>query len=191
MDKNKGIFLVTLTVLPFVISNFLSYRIPMQPRYLIFIVIVYFIAIALSYKLLLTQFNSRGIVYGFIAFMVIINAPMLIDYYSGYTKEDWRGFSGQIRQLTSPGDHIVVVPGYIHQPLDYYYSNSTDKTIELYADNEKTLEAISTGSGNSTIYYIVTGDITSADPTGGAVAWLEKNTKQLDGKPGILLLKSG
>ena len=191
MDKNKGIFLVTLTVLTFVISNFLSYRIPMQPRYLIFIAIVYFIAIALSYKLLFSRLTHRGIVYGFIVFMVIINAPMLIDYYSGYTKEDWRGFSGEIQQLTSPGDRIVVVPGYIHQPLDYYYSNSTDRTIELYADNEKTLEAIYSGSGNSTIYYIVTGDITSADPTGGAVAWLEKNTKQLDGKPGILLLKSG
>jgi mannosyltransferase len=191
MDKNKGIFLVTLTVLTFVISNFLSYRIPMQPRYLIFMASVYFIAIALSYKLLFTWLNHRGIVYGFIALMVIINTPLLVDYYSGYTKEDWRGFSGEIQQLTNPGDRIVVVPGYIHQPLDYYYSNSTDKTIELYADNEKTLEAIYSESGNSTIYYIVTGDITSADPTGGAVTWLEKNTKQLEGKSGILLLKSG
>jgi hypothetical protein len=191
LDKNKGIFLVTLAVLTFVISNFLSYRIPMQPRYLIFMAIVYFIAIALSYKLLFARLKYRGIVYGFIAFMMVINAPMLVDYYSGYTKEDWRGFSGEIQQLTNPGDRIVVVPGYIHQPLDYYYSNSTDKTIELYADNEKTLEAIYSGSGNSTIYYIVTGDITSADPTGGAVTWLEKNTKQLEGKSGILLLKSG
>ena len=83
MDKNKGIFLVTLTVLTFVISNFLSYRIPMQPRYLIFMAIVYFIAIGLSYKLLFTWLNHRGIVYGFIAFMVIINTPMLVDYYSG------------------------------------------------------------------------------------------------------------
>ena len=60
LDKNKGIFLVTLTVLTFVISNFLSYRIPMQPRYLIFLAIVYFIAIALSYRLLFTLIEFPG-----------------------------------------------------------------------------------------------------------------------------------
>ena len=92
LDKNKGIFLVTLTVLTFVISNFLSYRIPMQPRYLIFLAIVYFIAIALSYKLLFALMNSQGIVYGFIALMVVINAPMLVNYYSGYHKRGLEGF---------------------------------------------------------------------------------------------------
>ena len=60
LDKNKGIFLVTLTLLTFVISNFLSYRIPMQPRYLIFLAIVYFIAIALSYRLLFTLIALPG-----------------------------------------------------------------------------------------------------------------------------------
>jgi len=191
MDRNKGIFLVTVVVLTFVISNFLSYRIPMQPRYLIFIAIIYFIAIALVYRLLFTQLNSRGIVYGFLAFMVVINAPLLAGYYSGYTKEDWRGLAGQVQQLTKPGDQIVLVPGYLYQPFDYYYSNKSVGTMELYANNEKSLEAIYAGSRNTTTYYIVTGDISSADPTGGAVAWLENNTKYLGNRNGISLLVSG
>jgi mannosyltransferase len=191
MDKNKGIFLVTVTVLTFVISNFLSYKIPMQPRYLIFMAIVYFVAIALVYRLLFTQVHSCGIVYGFLIFMVIVNVPMLVGYYSGYTKEDWRGFAGQLEGMTKPGDQIVLVPGYLYQPFDYYYSNKTQGTTELYADNEKTLETIHRQSRNTTIYYIVTGDITSADPTGGAVAWLENNTKFLGNRNGISLLVSG
>ena len=111
LDKNKGIFLVTVTVLTFVISNFLSYRMPMQPRYLICLAIVYFIAIALSYKLLFTLMEYPGVVYGFIAFMVVINAFSLAGYYSGYTKDDWRGFSSGFQQKTRPGDIVVVIPG--------------------------------------------------------------------------------
>lgn len=191
MDKNKGLFLVSVVILTFVISNFLSYRIPMQPRYLIFMAAVFFITIALSYKLLSSRWNSPAVVYGFLALLLIINIPMLAGYYSGYTKEDWRGLSGQVQQLTKPGDRIVLVPGYLYQPFDYYYSNKTYGTIELYADNEKSLEAIYTGNRNSTIYYVVTGDITSADPTGGAINWLEKNTKFLGNRNGISLLVSG
>jgi mannosyltransferase len=191
LDKNKGVFIISVTVLAFVISGFLSYRIPMQPRYLIFMSIVYFITISLSYRLLYTRLSSRGIVYGFLALMVIINAPTLIGYYSGYSKEDWRGLSGQIQQLTRPGDQIVLVPGYLYQPFDYYYSNKTHGTIELYADNEKSLESIYSANPNTTIYYVVTGDINSADPTGGAVSWLEKNTKFIANRNGVLLATSG
>jgi mannosyltransferase len=191
LDKNKGIFLVTLTVLTFVISNFLSYRIPMQPRYLIFLAIVYFIAIALSYRLLFTWTNSRGIVYGFVALLVVINTPMLMGYYSGYTKEDWRGFAGGLQQLTRQGDFVVVVPGYVSQPLDYYYSNTSDQTVEFSAYTVDDLKAITAQKNNNTVFYVVTGDISAANPEGDVTAWLEQNTKSLGQNTGIYLLTSG
>jgi mannosyltransferase len=191
LDKNKGIFLVSVTVLTFIISNFLSYRIPMQPRYLIFLAIVYFIAIALSCRLLLSLMNTRGVVYGFIALLVIVNIPMIAGYYSGYTKEDWRGFSGGLQQLTRQGDFVVVVPGYVSQPLDYYYSNSTDQTIEFSAYTASDLRAINTQKNNNTIFYVVTGDITAANPEGDAEAWLGENAKSLGQNTGIYLLTSG
>ena len=175
--KTRGSFLSRVTVLTFVISNFLSYRIPMQPRYLIFLTIVYFIAIALSYKLLFTLMNSPGVVYGFIAFMVVINAPMLAGYYSGYTKDDWRGFSGGLQQMTRPGDIVVVVPGYISQPLDYYYSNTTDQTIEFSANTATDLKAINAQKNNNTVFFVVTGDINAANPEGDAATWLETKHK--------------
>jgi mannosyltransferase len=192
LDKKKGIFLVTLTVLTFVISNFLSYKIPMQPRYLIFLTIVYFIAIALSCTLLLTLMNSRGVVYGFIALLVIINIPMIAGYYSGYTKEDWRGFAGGLQQQTRPGDFVVVVPGYVSQPLDYYYSNTSDQTIEFSAYTAGDLKAINAQKKNNSLFFVVTGDISAANPEGDAAAWLEANTKSLGREnTGIYLLTSG
>jgi 4-amino-4-deoxy-L-arabinose transferase-like glycosyltransferase len=190
LDKNKGIFLVLLTVLTFVISYFLSYRIPMVPRYLIFLSIVFFIGIAISYKPVYALIHNRGVVYGFIVLMVILSAPFLMTYYSGFAKDDWRGFSGIMKQTAQPGDFIVVIPSYIDQPFNYYYSNSTYGTIELHADNAKRLERIYAEKGNNTIYYIVTSDILSANPDGDAVAWLEENTKLVRQTNGITLLVS-
>jgi 4-amino-4-deoxy-L-arabinose transferase-like glycosyltransferase len=190
IDKNKGIFLVTLTVLTFVISFFLSYKMPMQPRYLIFFNTVFFLGVAVSYKMFYSFINNRGFVYGFIALLLLISAPMLVDYYKGYSKEDWRGFSGQIQQMTKPGDLIVVVPGYISQPLNYYYTNASDQTFEFGASTAKDLEALNAGKGNNTAFFIVTGDISSANPKGDAIAWLNTYTKPLGQNTGIYLFVS-
>jgi mannosyltransferase len=181
---------VALTILTFVISFILSYKMPMVPRYLIFFNTIFFIGIAVSYKAFYSIVNNRGVVYGFIAFLVIISAPILVNYYSGYSKEDWRGFSDQIQQMTRPGDRVVVIPGYIYQPFDYYYSNSSDQTFEFRADTGKDLERINTGKGNSTVYFIVTGDISAANPDGDAVAWLKQYTKPLGQNTGIYLFVS-
>jgi mannosyltransferase len=190
LDKNKGIFILMLTVLTFIISNFLSYRIPMQPRYLIFLATIFFITIALSHKLVSAHVNCRGVVYGFLVLMMVINAPILVNYYSGFAKEDWRGFSGQLQQVTRPGDFVVVVPGYVSQPLDYYYSNTSDHTIELPAYTAADLKAVQTWKNNNTVFFVVTGDISAADPEGDAVAWLEENAKSLSQNPGIYLMTS-
>jgi uncharacterized membrane protein len=190
LDRNKGIFLVTVTVLTFAISYFLSYRIPMQPRYLICLAVVFYIAIALSYRLLYTLMDSPGVVYGFIAFLVVISVPTLAGYYSGYTKDDWRGFSEGLSQQTQPGDIVAVIPGYIIQPLDYYYSNSTDGTIEFPADTADDLRAISALKGNNTLYVVVTGDIQAADPGGEAVQWLKENTRSRGSITGVYLMSS-
>ncbi|MGB7787727.1 glycosyltransferase family 39 protein [Methanoregula sp.] len=177
IDKNKGLFLVSLTVLTFVISYFLSYKIPMEPRYLIFLTPVFFIGIALCYKPLWNLFRNPAVIYGLMVLVVIVGAPVLVNMYSGYTKDDWRGFAGQVQQATNPGDFVVLIPGYISQPFNYYYSNTSDRTFEYGAYTAADLDAIAAQKTNNTIYYIITGDIMSADPKGDAIAWLNNNTK--------------
>jgi 4-amino-4-deoxy-L-arabinose transferase-like glycosyltransferase len=177
IGKNKGIFLVLITVLTFVISYILSFKMPMLPRYLIFLSIVLFLGIAVSYRLVYSLWNTRAVVYGFIIVFFVISAPVLTGYYSGYSKEDWRGFSATLQQKTMPGDIVISVPGYIAQPLDYYYSSAKAQTKESGATTAADLENISYENGNRTIYYVVTGDISAADPNGDAIAWLKNNTQ--------------
>jgi uncharacterized membrane protein len=188
-EWSKGIFLAALTFLPFAISWFLSFRIPMMPRYLIILAPVFFIGIALAYKPVCGLVKNRGVVYGFIALLVVLSVttPFFVNYYSSYTKEDWRGFSGQLTQLTKPGDLVVVAPGYMFQPLDYYYSNTTDGTIELGADSGEAFEAIRQQKGNNSMYLIVTGDISSANPGGDAIAWINEHAQLLGQNTGIYL----
>jgi hypothetical protein len=163
----------------------------MEPRYLIFFSLIFFIGVAVSYRLFYSLINNRGIVVCFIAFFIILNAPTIANYYSGYTKDDWRGFSGQLQQLTKPGDIVVAVPAYIDQPLDYYYSNISDITSLEHASTARELAALNTQKNNRTIYYVVTQDISSADPSGDAIAWLKTNATFLKQDTGIYLFSSG
>ena len=161
---------------------------PMQPRYLIFMSIIFFVGVAISYKVFYSLVNNRGIVYGFVAVLCIISAPTLMNYYSGYSKEDWRGFAGVIQQKTNPGDQIIFVPGYMSQPFDYfYYSNASDHTFEYGASSGKDLELVLSRKGNSTQYYIMTPDINAANPNGDAVAWLREHTQFAGQNNGIYL----
>jgi len=192
LDRSKGIFLVALTILPFVISWFLSYKIPMVPRYLIILAPVYFIGIALAYKPVFRRFSNRIVVYGFMALVVLLSVmtPVFIGYYTSYSKEDWRGFSTQIRQVAHSGDTIVFVPGYISQPFDYYYTNKTEGTYEYGASSAEQLAALASGNATGRVFYVVTGDISSADPTGGSLAWLQQHAKGTEVTSGIYLLTS-
>jgi len=194
IDIKKGIFLVTLTILTFLISDFLSYKIPMVPRYLIFFSVVFFLGVAASYRLIYSIVNHKGIVYGLIIVLIIINLPVLSSFYTGYVKDDWRGFSQTMQQTAKPGDFIVLVPGYISQPFNYYYTNSTLGTFEFGANDAKTLDAINSQktvlNTNISVYYIVTGDISSANSGGDALSWLKDHTKAVGRDTGINLFVS-
>ncbi len=189
LDRKKGILLIALIFLPFVISWFLSFSIPMVPRYLIILAPVFFIGIALAYKPVFTFINNRGVVYGFMAILILlcVTTPFFLGYYTAYTKEDWRGFSGQMHQITRQGDAIVLVPGYVAQPFDYYYTNSSERTFEYGASSAEQLAAIAGSNANNTVYYIVTGDISSADPSGGSITWLQEHAKGAQVTSGIYL----
>ncbi len=190
-DRDKGVFLISLTVLTFVISYILSFKIPMQPRYLIFLAIIFFIGMAIAYKPVYALVSNRGVIYGFMALLVLLSAPMLAGYYSGYSKEDWRGVSASLGEMTNEGDYVVVMPGYILQPLNYYYSNTTDGTIQFGFSTAAQLEALTLqNTQNATVWYVVTGDIMSADPSGGALAWLQERTRPLVQDNNIVIFAS-
>jgi hypothetical protein len=160
----------------------------MNPRYLIFLLPVYFALIAMSFPLMFRLISNKKILYIFLILIVAINVPLLSGYYTSFSKEDWRGFAGAVQSTTHDGDWVVLVPGYMNQPFNFYYSNVTDKTIESGAYTGEELNAINAGKGNSSAYFIVTGDISAANPNGDAIAWLQDHTTLVGQDTGIYLL---
>jgi len=83
------------------------------------------------------------------------------------------------------------MPGYILQPLNYYYSNTTDGTIQFGLSTAGELDSLSSqNTKNTTIYYVVTGDIMSADPSGGALAWLQEHTRPVVQNSNLVIFAS-
>jgi 4-amino-4-deoxy-L-arabinose transferase-like glycosyltransferase len=186
-DRNKCLFSGMYLILPLVISILLSSKITMNPRYLIFLLPVFYALIAMSFPLMFRLIPNRKFLYAILILIIAINVPLLAGYYTSFTKEDWRGFAGAVQSTTKDGDWVVLVPGYVSQPFNYYYSNVTDKTIQSGANTGNELDAINAEKGNSSAYFIVTGDISAANPNGDAVAWLKNRTTLLGQDTGIYL----
>jgi 4-amino-4-deoxy-L-arabinose transferase-like glycosyltransferase len=189
-DRNGALLLVFMMVLPLAASLVLSSRMPMIPRYLIYLLPVYFVGIAAAYPALYALVRDRRAVYLVIAAVFLISTPFLATYYTTPQKNDWRGFSGDLGGMTGEGDLVVVLPPYMAQPLDYYYSNATDGTLELGATAGEDLAAIHGLYPGRQAFYVVTSDIFAANPAGDAVNWLEENAEFTGQHMGIFLFRS-
>ncbi len=143
----------------------------------------------LSYSI--PAISQTGICCIFIVILIgVMNAPLLAEYYTNYTKEDWRGFAGIVQSKTQEGDMIVLVPSYISVPFNYYYSNVTTKRLNMVQTTALTLENIYQLKGNNSIFYIVTGDISAMNPEGDALSWLSEKARLETERTGIYLLTS-
>ena len=189
-DRNKCLFSSMYLVLPLIISVIVSSRMTMNPRYLIFLLPVYFALVAASFPVIFRFIPNRKLLYACIILIVAINAPLLSGYYTSFVKEDWRGFSGIVQGVTNNGDLVVVVPGYMNQPFSYYYDNTTDRTIQISAYTGIDLANIYKLKGNNSIFYVVTGDITASNPNGDALAWLNEKSRLETQHTGIYLLSA-
>lgn len=191
LDKKKGLLVLTILLFTFLISYLLSFKMPMMPRHLIFLLIIFFMGIAISYRFFFMIFRDPWPLYVMMVILIIINIPVLANYYSGYSKEDWRGFSGDMQKITQDGDKIVLVPSYMNIPFDYYYSNKTDKTFEYGATTVQDLNNFSTQRENEKIFFVVTNDIIAVNPKGDEIEWLKENTKFSGQNTGIYLFTLG
>lgn len=193
IDEKKrdiALLLVFSIILPLICSMILSAYIPMSPRYLIFILPFWFVSIATASGIIPKDVDHRKVATIAIILIFLISVPYLSTYYTNYSKNDWRGFSETLTSITHDGDYVITCPGYMSLPLDYYYDNTTDKTIETSGNSEYELMKVERERGNSSAYYIVTGDITAANPEGDVLRWLSENTEYLGANMGINLFKS-
>jgi len=188
--KNISLLILLSLVLTFVISIFLAEKMPINPRHLMFILPFFFAAIGVSFTLIPKEIDYKKVGVVILVLICLVNLPYFTTYYTNFSKEDWRGMNQELSGLTEDGDYVVTVPSYVNLPLDYYYDNSSDGTVEMGASSAKELEIINIERGIHTVYYVVTGDIYAANPTGDALMWLNSNSVPVTQTPGIYLFKS-
>lgn len=191
-NRGKGIFLIWIPIVIAVASVFASGIIPMLPRYLIPLSVFFYLGIAMSFKAIgdMTNWEKKTLVTVFSIVLVVLAVPFLSNYYSTPTKEDWRQVSTDLQQLTDRGDTVVTVPTYLDLPLNYYYSSFRDGTDIQGSITAAGLE-LARANANGTVWYIVTGDIMAADPTGSSLNWLHENTKTIGHYRGDIYILKG
>lgn len=190
MQKKKcATFIGWILVLSLVMSVILSYSMPMIPRYLLFLLPLYFTAISASYKLLFNILQTPSVIYVLMCVFIIVGIPALSQYYTTYSKEDWRDIGILLPTLTEEGDSIFLLPSYLQMPFEYYYSSKSDNTYVFGASNIGELQDIvnRTPSESTRMFFIITADITATEPTGDTVRWLESNTQSIGGGTGIYI----
>lgn len=187
-DSGKAILIAILVVVPLIVSVQLSNMMPMLPRYLIYLLPMYFIGIASTVTLSYRRLDVKLILHVVVILVFLVAIPFYLSYYTSYSKEDWRGFNGILSSITSRGDVVVAVPSYMRIPLDYYYSNYSDETIEYGALNASNLYEIWSIHKDRRIVYVMTADIFPANPEGDAYRWLMTNTTYITSHSGIHVL---
>jgi 4-amino-4-deoxy-L-arabinose transferase-like glycosyltransferase len=147
VDATKSLMIITVVLVTSLASLALSYRMPMLPRYLIILLPFLYAGVGAAYRPLYARFSHRAVIYFFIIALLAPNISFYDEYYYNYLKDDWRGFALELQDATHDGDLVVVVPAYIRGPLDYYYSNTSDHTIEYGASTAEDLERLYSSRG--------------------------------------------
>jgi len=192
VGKKKAEMAIALCVIMFIpifISMYLSSIIPFNIRYHLYLIVVFLSLVAIPLAWLSTKVSADHGTAAFVAIIILLSMIPVYAYYTDPITEDWRTFSKNLMQQTSPGDIIAPLPTYMSLPLAYYYNNASDGTV--YRDfplNETGFRSLDNATGS--VYYVVTWDITAADPSGYSIGYLNNHTIQMPGSvDGIYLLK--
>ena len=184
-QPGKMLALAVIFFVPVLISMYISSIIPFNPRYLLYLIVLFLPLVALPLAWASGKFRPDYGTIGIVTFIILISAVPLAPYYTGpLQKTDWRTFSKNLVQATEPGDTIVPLPSYMYTPLVYYYNNATDGTFfRSFPLNATGFKSLDNTSGS--VYFVVTNDINAADPTGYSVQYLKDHGELLPGSTDI------
>lgn len=190
-NRRQAFLLCSWFVLPVMVSYYLSGIMPFHPRYLLFILPAYLLIIARGLtatssfifsksstpksKKKLLENKQQVLTIAFVFIFLLTALLPIVNYYSSPQKEDWRSVASYINSVTQKGDVIVPLPAYISKPLEFYYDNSTDGTYIIASGfSEQELDNL-VNERKNTSFFVLTGDISAANPNGTVLKWLGEN----------------
>lgn len=172
--RERFCFIIFIVAVSIVTGFILSYRMPIDPRYFIFLLPFFYALMASAVLPFLQKFREKPVLIIFIAILICVWAPQLYGYYENPINEDWRSASLFVKNTAKSGDFLVIMPDYNQLPFDFYYNNSTYGTIQINTASKNDLERINSLRCDSKVsaYIIVTGDLRSVDRSGEAISWI-------------------
>ncbi|NPE27429.1 hypothetical protein HNV12_05495 [Methanococcoides sp. SA1] len=198
-EREDGFLLGSMILIPLIVSYILAAKMPFTPRHMLFVLPFYMLIISRG----VTGFadmivpstpkkKSNSHIYNILIISVIlliigaISFTPISSYYQGMQKNDWRGVSEYFSEQTREGDVIVILPTYMRSSFEYYYDFEGVHQEGAYSANE--LDAIILKYPNNRIWYVVTWDISAANPEGDAINWLNANTRPVNQITGVYIL---
>jgi mannosyltransferase len=193
-DKDKALVLLWIICATFVFSLAFAPHMAVMPRYMIFLLIPFTLAIAYGSPYVMQYVSKNPIIVAciFIFIFVGIGFPFYQSYYTTYYKEDWRGVSSEL-SLAAPGSVIVPLPDYLNLPLSLYYNASEHGTTIKKITNISELKDYGKQESLHPTYYVITYDLIVHDPTMEMFNWFGKDLDLREkGKYGhVAIIKRG
>ncbi len=197
-NQDEITLLLLYLLVPTMLSLLAAYLIDFSWRYIIFLLPVYLLIISKGIVETCRAFTKQKDEKGrgrrkraqhikqspkmfhatILAVLLIIFAsslPTLLVYELSLYKEDWRGIAALLKNETSEGDCVVILPGYHNGVFGHYYNNSSDGTVLISPANHTPAEMEKLSSGCNKTWYVVDYDIDYVDPNEELTSWFLKN----------------
>ena len=172
--REKFYFLFSVLAICLGTGFILSYKMPIDPRYFIFLLPFLYAIMASAALPFLQKAGKQPVIIIFIVLLFCVWSPQLYGYYNTPINEDWRGASLFVKNTAKSNDIIIIMPDYNKLPFNFYYNNSTYGTIQINTASKDESEKINSLRCNNKVsaYILVTGDLRSVDLTGEAISWI-------------------
>jgi mannosyltransferase len=170
--RNKAQFwmLAIFTGVPLVASIGLSYLFPMLPRYLIYLLPFWILAITAFFDFPKKRMTIAMLTAASIAMLAF--TPFAFIYYNRQLKQDYRGAVAYVSQ--KPDNTIVVMPDVANGPFGYYYQGDTAVT---YTSDVSQLP-------NGSLYFIA-DDFCKEQTNSVTLSYLNEHYQRNDNFTGI------
>ncbi len=172
--RERFYFIISVLAICLGTGFFLSYKMPIDPRYFIFLFPFLYAIMASAALPFLQKANKKPVIAIFIILLICIWSPQLYGYYNTPINEDWRAASEFIKNTAKTNDIIILMPDYNQIPFNFYYTNSTYGTIQINTASKNDLEKINSMRCKNKVsaFILVTGDLRSVDLSGEAISWI-------------------
>lgn len=188
----KRDYYLTLTFLTticasFAVSIVLAPSLNILPRYLCYMLPLWVILFSTCYPILTLNFRKENQnmipLISVLILVFIVLTPSIISVCTIPYKTDWRSTSKYLIDNVNEGDIIAPIPGFVNQPLQFYYTRDDTRTHLVY--NVSDMENAYMNKGDKKIYFLLSNDlIGSSQDAQNMLNWLRthgKSTKEFNG----------